>query len=229
MKTQILIFIFCTIFSTSSLVSAKTLACALHDENQLLEVSKKRSEEALHQSDLREKSRLAVQGIEFADRCLKKDKSQVGCYYYRAVNRGLDLETRVVRVKKELKLMMADFNKVIELDPSYDNGGAYQALGYVFLKAPKMPVLGKEIRRDLNKAMAYAQKSLKVAPRDTHNLKLAGEVAYKQKNFSQALNFFKEALKSSKKNQNQNFQVKEVRQGLKKWVKKARKKVDKNS
>lgn len=199
--------------------------CATAPATELLETARLRSEQALKSNDLREKSRLATEGLFFADKCLAKDANNVGCIYYRGVNRGLDLETRTIGIKKDLGRMMSDFEKVLELDERYDDGGAYLALGYVYLKAPSLPILGDTARRDLTKAKDYALKSLKIAPANPENLKFAGEVAFQSKNFTEAEAYFNEALKISQKSSVQKFR--DLEPELKRWLKKSQKKTAK--
>lgn len=201
---------------------AAPTVCTASLPGDYLYLSRQRSVEAKHTNDFRQKSRFAIEGITFADQCLGKDPNQAGCLYFRAVNRGLELETRTVRVKKELKKMMDDFLAVIRLDPSYDNGGAYLALGYVYLKTPSFPVFGKTLYRDLHLAQAYASQALEVAPEDPFNLKLAGEIAYKKGEDAEALIFFKRAQKFTRSIQDESDQM-EFKKEIKKWVKKARK------
>lgn len=191
-------------------------------EADLLRLARQHSQNAQKTKDFRKKYGIAREGLDLAEHCLKLNPKNIGCLYYRAVNRGLDLETRMLGIKEDLKKMMADFQAVIDANPYFDNGGAYLALGSVFLKAPTLPILGENIRRDLGKAESYAQKALEVAGKDPFNLKFAGEVAYKKKDFTKALGYF-EVAKQHIKDVPDVDEAAELKQELAKWIQKAKK------
>lgn len=219
-------FITIFILFISSCAHAKPASvCALYTGQDYFKLAIKRSNQAKNTTDIREQSRYAKEGIYYANLCLEKSKGAVGCLYYRAVNRGLELETRTVRVRKELKKMVDDFLQVIKINGRYDNGGAYMAMGYVYLKLPSLIVIRKDIKKDINKADEFAQKALTIAPHDPENLKLAGEIAYKKKDYDLALVYFKQALKAIRNLQGSQVAVEEMKKGLKKLVKKAKKRL----
>lgn len=191
-------------------------------EVDLLRLAQTHSQNAKKIKDFRKKSELAREGLNVAERCLALNPKNIACLYYRAVNRGLDLETRMLGIKDDLKKMLADFRTVADVNPYYDNGGAYLALGYVFLKAPTLPILGEDIQRDLGKAESYAHKALEVAAKDPFNLKFAGEVAYKKKDFGKALQYFT-AAEQNVKNAEDADEAAELKQELVKWIKKSKK------
>jgi len=212
-------------FICSPNVNAKTKqqVCPLTEEKDYLQLTIQRSEQAKKAIELREKAKLANQGIYFANLCLEKTPNSTPCVYYRGVNRGIELETRTFKVKMNLRRMVNDFLHVIHTNDQYDFGGAYLAIGYVYLKSPSLPVLGK-FKRDLNKAQEFAEKALEVSVNHPYNLKLAGEVAYKKKNYKEATVYFKSALRflsSYKANLDDYDNDKRV---LKKLLKKAKKK-----
>lgn len=194
--------------------------CATASASEFLKLAKERCDQSQKSLDLRGKSQLALEGVFFAEKCLAKDANQVGCYYYRAVNRGLDIETKTVGIKKDLARMIADFEKVIVMNESYDEGGAHLALGQVYLKAPSLPVLGKDVRRDLAKAEIHSQKALQIAPKNPENLKLAGDIAFKKNEFAEAHGYFKNALRLAKSSKDEKLQGE-----LEKWVKKSKRKM----
>lgn len=222
-----LFFLVLMVFVCSCAQAKKVQVCPLFSESDYMKLAYKRSLQAKEASDLREQGRYAREGIDYANLCLKKNLNAVGCVYYRAVNRGLELETRTVRVRKELKKMVGDFKTVLKLNDQYDNGGAYLAMGYVYLKAPALPVMGKGIKRDLDLAVEYVGKALAIAPRDPSNLKLAGEIAYKKKDYERALGYFKQALKYAKSGAL--IENPKLKASLKKMVKKTKKKIQRRS
>lgn len=196
--------------------------CEHYDVKDLFRLTRQRAYQAKFERDLRQKSQWARQGMRYAAACLKKQPEHTGCLYYQAVNQGLELETHSGAISRGLKNMIANFKSVIEREPGYDEGGAYLALSYVYLKMPSLTVLGKDLRRDLDLAQTYADKALAVAPKNPENLKLAGEVAYKKKNFTQALTYFKKALRENNRIRKPTPWDREMNDDLKKWIKKSR-------
>lgn len=214
-------FIFIFLFSFSPAFAETTPAiCPQLDAKGLFKKSLQMSEDAQNKGNLRDKAKLAEQGIGFADRCLETEPQNVGCLYYRAVNRGLYLETKILGVKEGLKLMMDDFISVTRLQPSYDNGGAFRALGMVYLRLPSVPVLGSALSRDLSKAWDYAQKALAVAPHEAGNLLLAGEVAMKKDDETSAKSYFTKALAAARLIKNPDHDDLETLVNAEKWLKK---------
>ena len=202
--------------------------CPVSTVEDLFKFSVNQSVKAQTALDLRAKSGFARDGVYYAEQCLERDKENVGCIYYRAVNRGLAIETRTVKIKNDLKKMIDDFYKVIRLNDRYDNGGAYLALGYVYLKAPALPVLGKGVHRDLDRAHDFSKKALSIAPLDPDNLNLAGLIEYKRKNYKNSFYYFKKALKVNRTIKKPDAIELEQRTTLKKWVKKSKKKMEKD-
>jgi tetratricopeptide (TPR) repeat protein len=192
--------------------------------NDLLELAKQKSIEANAAQQFQDMASLARQGLAYAEDCVRKHPQTVGCYYYRAINRGLDIKTRTATVKRELKKMVQDFLTVIRMDDHYDYGGAYLALGYVYLKAPSFSTMGQEYGRDLDKAMAYAKKALMVDPKFPDNLKLLGDILYKQKLYKEALIPYKKAKKNLALLKHQRPIDKLLMKDLTKLIKKTKKK-----
>jgi len=195
MKT---LFVILLIFFTSCAATQEpTVSCppcaAKLTAGRLLELSKEQSIKSQEANDLRLKAALAGEGLGYAEYCLNKAPQNAGCLFYRAVNRGLWVEANTGNVAAQLHKMIADFNSAIQLNPSYDHGGAYRALGYIFLKLPALPVVGDDLHRDLEKAQTYANEALCVDGQDAENLKLAGEVAYAKQDFSKARTYFNQA------------------------------------
>jgi tetratricopeptide (TPR) repeat protein len=218
-----IIFILLILFSLSA--QAEPNLCPLATNADIMALTKLRSEQASIEYDLRKKSKLATEGIYFANRCLQAEPKNVACVYYRGVNRGLELETRTTKIKKELGKMVRDFVVVTQMNPSFDSGGAYLALGQVYLKAPSLPILG-EYRRDLDRALGFAKTALKIAPKDTHNLKFIADVYYKRKEYGQAFEHYRQALKTAKQLKGTE-EYEAYRSRVKKWTKKSKKKMAK--
>src|SRR3990167_8748832 len=105
------IFLILLIFSFN--VQAEDICPAsANSETDLLHFAKARSQNAKKTKDFRKKSEIAIEGLNLAERCLLLNPKNIGCIYYRAVNRGLDLETRMLGIKADLKKMVADFQTV---------------------------------------------------------------------------------------------------------------------
>jgi hypothetical protein len=218
---DIFFLFFCFFFSFSfAFADSTTTFCPRLDAKGLFKKSLQRSEEAQNSGNLRDKAKLTEQGLDFANRCLETEPQNVGCLYYRAVNRGLYLETKILGVKDGLKLMMDDFIAVTHLQPSYDHGGAFRALGTVYLRLPAVPILGSALSRDLDKAWDYAQKALAVAPDEAGNLLLAGEIAIKKDDKTRAQSYFSKSLAAARLIKNPDHDDKETLANAKKWLKK---------
>lgn len=141
----------------------------------------------------------ALKGLDCAERCVARDSARPGCYYGRAIHRGLLLETRTGHYKKGLLAMIADFERAARLDPLQDGAGPWRALAYIYLKLPELPLLGSGLSRDLDFADRYALKALARFPDHPENLKLKGEIDFKRRNYAPALKFFKMANRSLKR------------------------------
>jgi tetratricopeptide (TPR) repeat protein len=67
--------------------------------------------------------------------------------------------------------------KVIELDPNYDNAGGYRVLGRVYFKAPKIPLILGWPSND--KAIEFLEKGLQIAPDNLITQQFLAEALYK--------------------------------------------------
>lgn len=190
-----------------------------------LSCAKKQSEltEATSSRQLKRDQSLA--GISCAERCLAIHPEMAACHYYRAVNRGHLIESGLVTPKKHIPLMVADFRKASEIDPRYDGAGALRALGYVYLKLPDLPVLGRDLTRDLDLATGYAGKAMAAARDEAENFQLAGEVAFTKSDYVAALDYFKDSLKLLKRSDLSEVKKQQIAPQLKTWIRKSKKKL----
>jgi len=110
--------------------------------------------------------RLAISsaGIKAALACIDERPREPGCYYYHAVNVGLYYKSRVVGYQDGIRQMIQDCQKVIELDPSYENGGAYRILGMIYTELPRTSFRPDSIVKDTDKAIKYLKKAVEIAP-----------------------------------------------------------------
>jgi tetratricopeptide (TPR) repeat protein len=140
------------------------------------------------------KADAATKGLEAAGCCLALKASDPACVFYRGVHRGWLLDARIKDVKAGLAAMKADFEEAERLNPKLEGGAPSRALGNLYLSLPVIPIFGREFSRDLDKAQAYAQKAVAIAPNDPENLQLLGELALKNGDKAAAVKFFTQGL-----------------------------------
>jgi len=137
---------------------------SLAGQHTMLESSRKAAESAMRTSERSEKKGLAVSGIESSERCLMAAPENPGCYYWRAVNTGLYHSVHVVDYQKGVKRMVGDCEKVIAIDPDYENAGAYRMLGQLYTRLPQTAIHPGSVIRDLDRAEGYLRKAVQIAP-----------------------------------------------------------------
>lgn len=82
--------------------------------------------------------------------------------------------------------------KVIKLDPAFDDAGGYRVLGRVYFKAPKIPFfLGWPSKK---KAVEILEKGMKIAPENITTKQFLAEALYSQKQKERAIKLMKEIL-----------------------------------
>lgn len=190
-------------------------------EETTLACARARSDLAQKAPSRDEVRKLSLAGMACADECLKIRPQESRCLYWRAVNRGLLLETGLVNPKPHLKKLVTDFKRASELEPALDGAGALRALGYIYLKLPAVSLWGEGYSRDLSQAKAYASQALRLDKTHPENWQLAGEIAFAEKEFKTARNNFKEALKWLKKsNQPPSEKGKKIVE-IEKWIKRS--------
>ena len=82
--------------------------------------------------------------------------------------------------------------KVIDLDPNFDEAGGYRVLGRVYFKAPKIPlVLGWPSKK---KAVEILEKSYNIAPKNLNTRQFLAEALYSQGENERAIQMMKEIL-----------------------------------
>lgn len=221
-KRCFLFIILCLPGLTSCAKQPEVFMCPAVAPLGYLNLAREQSLQAELSNDLRSKSQHARLGLQYAEFCVKQLPKQAGCLYYRAVNRGLLLQTHLFGTKPELKKMLADYEAAIRLNPEYDHGGSYLALGYVYLKAPSLPLVDIGVERDLDRAWDYSQLALSADPRSYQNHKLAGEVALQKGDHATARNHFKLALKLWLQLVQPSRHDMQMKKEIKKWLKKTR-------
>lgn len=141
----------------------------------------------------KEKIANARLGFEFAEKCVRAEPKRGACHYYRGVNRGLILESKISGIKKTLGKMVEDFEKARELDPGYEGGGASRALGYLYLRLPALG-LGEKYKRDLGKAMTYCNEALQFDAEHPDNWLLKALILEKKNDRKGALTAAKQGV-----------------------------------
>lgn len=150
----------------------------------LLAASHESALKSMNSTNPKDKVRYASQGMNWADQCIRFEHA--GCYFYRAVNTGLYYEVSPIGYQKGLNQMVRDCLRVLELEPGFENGGAYRILGNIYLKSPSFSFKKGAVLKDLEKAKKYAEKALLVASEDVENRFLMAEVLVEEGNLAEA-------------------------------------------
>lgn len=164
-------------FASSSSWSSSELIAAARDAAHVSMKEKNRSQAKAS----------AEKGMELAERCLMSAPEEPGCYYWRAVNTGLYYRIHIIGYQKGIKRMISDCDKVISLDPKYDQAGAYRMLGEIYAQLPVTAGRPDSITRDLDAAEGYLFKAVRTAPNYPENYLALTDVLFKQDKFAQAL------------------------------------------
>ncbi|MBN1282756.1 MAG: tetratricopeptide repeat protein [Proteobacteria bacterium] len=130
----------------------------------MLQASRSAAESALREPGRGDKQGLAEKGIEAAERCLMAAPENPGCYYWRAVNTGIYHSVRIAGYQRGVKRMVADCEKIIQIDPGYENAGAYRMLGQIYTKLPQTAIHPGSVTRDIELAESYLRKAVQLAP-----------------------------------------------------------------
>lgn len=115
------------------------------------------AEDSLHRKDKRD---YAHKGMIYAERCLELDPSKAPCYFYKATNTGLYYEAHIFGYPTGMVRIAEAAQKVLELDPGYEAGGAYRILGKLYLEAPSFNIGSNEVTRDLEKSQQYLKQAV---------------------------------------------------------------------
>lgn len=127
-----------------------------------------------HTQDKKEQRALFSQGVYWADRAIELEPAKPNGYYWQGVNNGKYGEARGVLKSLFLVGPIKDaMNKVIELDRSYEDGGADRVLGRVYFKLPGFAGGSKE------KSLEHLEKSKKLGPEDPLTLVYLAETLLK--------------------------------------------------
>lgn len=136
---------------------------------------------------------LALRGITLGDKCVAAEPDKAGCYYWRAVNTGLYHKVHIIGYQRGIKKMIADCNKVIEINPAYDNGGAYRMLGQIYTQLPQTGGTIESITRDLPLAEKYLREAVRLAPDYPENYLILAETLFEEEKISEAIGMLSSA------------------------------------
>jgi hypothetical protein len=116
-------------------------------------------------------SRLAAaeQGRTLASRCVASFPKEAGCYYYRAVTTGLYYQLHVIGYQRGLRAMVADCQRLNAIDAKYAGAGGYRILGQIYSQVPAVALGAESIVRDLERARAYLEQAVALAPAEFEN------------------------------------------------------------
>lgn len=142
--------------------------------DSIMEKNKKRAENS------------AARGIEYAERCVAVAPENAACNYWRAVNTGLYHRVHILGYQRGVKRMIADCEKVIAIDPSYEHAGAYRILGGIYTKLPQTGGTPESVVRDLPLAEKYLREAVRIAPEYPENHIALAETLVAEEKFSDA-------------------------------------------
>jgi len=118
-----------------------------------------------HTADKEAKKKIFSDGIDFAKKAIALDTNKPDGHFWLGVNYGVYGEVK--GVLKSLSLVgpiKSEMRRVIEIDPSYDNGGADRVLGRVYHEVPGIAG-GSE-----KKSLEHLLKAVQFGPRVGLNL-----------------------------------------------------------
>jgi len=134
-----------------------------------------------HTEDKKEKKNIFAQAVYFAERAIEAEPEKPDGYYWRGVNNGLVGETRgVLKSLSLVKPIKNDMNKVIEIDRTYEDGGADRVLGRVYFKLPGFAGGSKD------KSQEHLEMSKQLGPNDALTRIYLAETYMKQDEIEKA-------------------------------------------
>lgn len=161
--------------------------------------AKEQTEQALKENKNTKIIKLTKKAIQCANLCIQKTK-KIGCYYYRAVSRGLLIEAKGEQPKRGLPKVISDFKYVADHEPKYDLGAAFEGLAEIYLKMPRMPIWGDEsLVQNLKRAQIYVRTALLFDENNAKRLLLAGTIAYKLDDLKLAKLYFSKGKSLARK------------------------------
>lgn len=123
-----------------------------------------------HTADKKEQQEIFTRAIVLAEKAIALEPEKPDGHYWMAVNNGSFGESKgVMKSLGLVKPIKASMNKVIELDRSYEDGGADRVLGRVFFKVPGIA------GGDKDESLRRLLKSIEFGPNNPRTLLYLGE------------------------------------------------------
>jgi tetratricopeptide (TPR) repeat protein len=114
-----------------------------------------------HSDNKKEKKVVFARGVYYAEKAVEMEPEKPDGHYWLGVNHGKVGEVRgVLKSLSLVKPIKQAMNKVIELDRSYEDGGADRVLGRVYFKLPGFAGGNKQ------KSLEHLEKSKELGPND---------------------------------------------------------------
>ena len=127
------------------------------------------------QADQTKKSKLLQAGVEAAKKAVATDDKRVEGHFWFAANEGEYADLKgVLQSLGLVKTIRKEFEAALAINPAYENGAIYSALGQIDLNLPRL--LGGNDRRGLERL----EEGLRVGP-DNAELKVSLAEAYLKK------------------------------------------------
>ncbi|MFH1137135.1 MAG: TRAP transporter TatT component family protein [Pseudomonadota bacterium] len=118
-------------------------------------------------------STLVKEAVDVLSGSLKKDPDNPGLHYWLGTAQGLQANEGPLTAVTVMGAMRKHLNRVIELEPGYEYGGAYRVLGRLDAKAPGL------LGGDKVEAEELLKKAISLAPAYWHNHLFLADLYYK--------------------------------------------------
>lgn len=146
-------------------------------------------------NDSEAKKKIYDLGKELGQTGLKEFPESVGIHLFSAINWGVwGEEYGILKAARQgvAGKIKEHCEKVIQLDPNFDEAGGYRVLGRVYFKAPKIPmVLSWPSKK---KAVEILEQSYQIAPRNLNTRQFLAEALYSQDQKERAIQMMKDIL-----------------------------------
>ncbi len=156
---SLIVLVHCTVPKPNSsqlqnLVMPQELGEASREAYRTAKKAKSKKDKLLH----------ANIGIHYAEECLEKNPEEAICLYYQALNTGTYIQNHIPNFQRGLRKMVESCEKLITLQPDYEQGGCYRVLGNIYAKAPSFSLSSKGVTQDLDLSVEYLRKAVEIAP-----------------------------------------------------------------
>jgi len=134
-----------------------------------------------HTERKKDKKTIFAQGIYYGTKAAEAEQEKPDGHYWLGVNNGVYGEAKgVLKSLSLVKPIKRDMNKVIELDRTYEDGGADRVLGRVYFKLPGFAGGSKD------KSLEHLLKSKELGPEDALTRVYLAETLLKHKKIDEA-------------------------------------------